>query len=48
MKKLLLLISCMLSVMVLWAQRTITGKVTDKTATPLPMLRLRLKRPALV
>ena len=35
MKKLLLFVTCMLSVMVLFAQRTISGRVTDDKGNPL-------------
>ena len=34
MKKLFLLVTCMLTVMVLFAQRTVTGKVTDENGNP--------------
>lgn len=34
MKKLLLTVTCMLSVMLVFAQRVITGKVTDENGNP--------------
>ncbi|MEI9910550.1 MAG: carboxypeptidase-like regulatory domain-containing protein [Bacteroidota bacterium] len=43
MKKLLLLVTCVLPVMLVFAQRTITGKITDEAGAPLAGVSVSVK-----
>ena len=43
MKKVVLFVACLLSVMVLFAQRTVTGRVTDEKGNPVPSASVQVK-----